>query len=122
MRRNDYLLCLVVILLALGGLYYQAQGTADSTVTVRITKNNKLVTEQTLQAFPANYTLATTRGTIKITKTGTGLTVTEAPCPDKLCVKQGAISGSGNIVCIPEGVIIELGSQQEGGAHDAVIR
>lgn len=58
MRRNDYLLCLVVILLALGGLYYQAQGTADSTVTVRITKNNKLVTEQTLAGLPRQLHLS----------------------------------------------------------------
>lgn len=122
MQRNDYLLCLAVILLALGGFCYQARDDGNNTVTVHITQNNKLITKQSLQSFPPNYTLSTTHGTIKITKTDTGLTVTEAPCPDKLCVKQGPISGSGAIICIPENVIIELDSQQEGGAHDAVLR
>ncbi len=37
------------------------------------------------------------------------ISITEASCPDKLCVKQGSISHSGYpIVCLPNKVIIEV--------------
>ena len=37
------------------------------------------------------------------------VSVTEADCPDKLCIKQGAIkNGARPIVCLPNNVIIKI--------------
>ena len=51
MRRNDYLLCLVIITAALCGFWY-----SDSTAAVvRITRHHELILQQTLRDFPDQY-------------------------------------------------------------------
>lgn len=46
--------------------------------------------------------------------------MTEADCPDQLCVHQKAISASGeNIICLPNKVIVEVKSKTE-SQFDAV--
>ena len=50
-------------------------------------------------------------GGIKITVSVTdkGVAVTEAGCPDRVCIHTGTISRPGqSIVCIPAGVVIEI--------------
>ncbi|MDY4954434.1 MAG: NusG domain II-containing protein [Candidatus Onthomonas sp.] len=40
--------------------------------------------------------------------------LTEATCPDHLCVRQGVIRRAGeSIVCLPNQVVVELRSEQE---------
>ena len=70
--------------------------------------------------FPISI-LPTEHGSLTITKANSSLRVSEAPCPDKLCEKQGPITGSGSIVCIPEGVIIEIITSKEGDSPDALL-
>lgn len=42
------------------------------------------------------------------------ISVIEADCPDKLCIKQGAISnGARPIVCLPNNVVIKLTDDEE---------
>lgn len=122
MRRNDYLLCLVIITAALCGFWYLGSTAADSTAVVRITRQHELLLQQPLQAFPEHYLIPTEHGSLTVSKTNNSLRVSQPSCPDKLCEKQGAITGSGSIVCIPEGVIIELTTTQEGGSPDALLR
>lgn len=44
-------------------------------------------------------------------------TVSEASCPDKLCVHQHAIRKSGeSIICLPNEVVVEIENQSEGSA------
>jgi hypothetical protein len=38
--------------------------------------------------------------------------ITDSPCPDKLCVKQGWIS-HGALICIPNRVAVIIGNQDE---------
>lgn len=46
--------------------------------------------------------------------------LTEADCPDKLCVKQGKVSKAGEtIVCLPHRIVIEVVGEGE-GEFDAV--
>lgn len=121
MRRNDYLLCLVIITAALCGFWYSGRTAADSNAVVRITRHHELILQQTLRDFPDQYLLPTEHGSLTITKANSSLRVSEAPCPDKLCEKQGPITGSGSIVCIPEGVIIEIITSKEGDSPDALL-
>ncbi|MDO4478509.1 MAG: NusG domain II-containing protein [Lachnospiraceae bacterium] len=47
-------------------------------------------------------------------------TVTDADCPDKLCVHQPSISRKGEmIVCLPHGLVIEI-TEGRSGSFDAV--
>ena len=112
MRRNDYLLCLVIITAALCGFWYSGSTAADSNAVVRITRHHELILQQTLRDFPDQYLLPTEHGSLTITKANSSLRVSEAPCP---------ITGSGSIVCIPEGVIIEIITSKEGDSPDALL-
>lgn len=120
MRRNDYLLCLLVIVLALGGFLLLKQPPGTSHI-VRISQNNQTVLEMPLASFPVSYTLQGTHGPMLISKNDAGLAIDSSPCPDKLCVRQGRIT-SGALICVPENIIIELRKAKEGGAHDALLR
>lgn len=51
------------------------------------------------------------------------VSMTEADCPDELCVKTGKISRTGEtIVCIPHRVVIEIKSTQGENTIDSVVR
>lgn len=51
------------------------------------------------------------------------VSMTEADCPDELCVKTGKISRTGEtIVCLPHRVVIEIKSTQGGNTIDSVVR
>lgn len=45
------------------------------------------------------------------------IAVTEANCPDKLCVRRGYVGGGVPIVCLPHRLSVEFG---DGGGVDAV--
>ncbi len=60
-------------------------------------------------------------GNLLIIKDGAAQ-ITQADCPDKLCVKTGSISFSGqSIVCLPNKVIVEI-IGGNGGDEDVVAR
>ena len=43
-----------------------------------------------------------------------------ADCPDKLCVRQGALDRNGVIVCLPNRVVVRV-STESGADYDAVV-
>lgn len=49
------------------------------------------------------------------------ISVIEADCPDKLCVRQGKIGGGGMIGCLPNKILISIESGA-GSEADAVVR
>lgn len=57
----------------------------------------------------------TERGSNTVTVRGGAVAVTEADCPDKVCVRTGAVSGGGvPIVCLPHRLEIRVvGAQSE---------
>lgn len=51
------------------------------------------------------------------------VSMTEADCPDELCVKTGKISRTGEtIVCLPHRVVVEIKGSQKDDAVDSVVR
>ena len=112
MKKNDLLLVLGVLLLALlvyiASLLFQKEG-AQVVVTVD--------GEQTV-VYSLNETVDTIIKTdwgenhLKIEE-GTA-TITEADCKDKLCVHQKAISRKGEtIVCLPHKLVISIEGTRE---------
>ena len=53
-----------------------------------------------------------------------GVTMTDADCPDKLCVKTGRISKTGEtIVCLPHRVVVEIiGAAADDSGVDSIVR
>ena len=51
------------------------------------------------------------------------VSMTEADCPDELCVKTGKISRVGEtIVCLPHRVVVEIKGSQDDDSIDSVVR
>ncbi len=51
------------------------------------------------------------------------VSMTDADCHDKLCVKTGKISKKGEtIVCLPHRVVVEIKGSQDDDAVDSVVR
>ncbi|MFR4337598.1 MAG: NusG domain II-containing protein [Lachnospira pectinoschiza] len=50
--------------------------------------------------------------------------MTDADCPDKLCVKTGMISKTGEtIVCLPHRVVVEIiGAAADDSGVDSIVR
>ena len=50
------------------------------------------------------------------------ISMKSADCPDKLCVRQGKLSGRGVIACLPNRVVIQIEGGGEVDSVDAVVR
>jgi hypothetical protein len=62
------------------------------------------------------------RGPIQVELKGGAARVVSSPCPDRLCVRQGLVSGPGAaLVCVPGGVAVRLGGGDP-RELDAVVR
>ncbi len=72
-----------------------------------IYEDGKLIHKIDLSMVTKAYTIELD-GNIVFVEKGQ-ISVIEADCPDKLCIKQGAVSGGARpIVCLPNNVVIKL--------------
>ena len=62
------------------------------------------------------FTVETGLGTNTVEVRGGTIRVTEADCPDQICVRRGACSGGAPVVCLPHRLVIRFTG---GGAVDA---
>lgn len=126
-RRNDFLLILVLagasVLLLLAMLLFRQSGSR-----VVIYRDG-----QRAECFPLSedrtFLIDSAYGTNRLVISDGEAFLTEADCPDKLCVKMGKIRYDGQtIVCLPHKVVVAVeGGEKEslpesGGEVDIVAR
>ena len=118
MKKNDKIL--IVIVLAVAVLVFLIHnllgGKGADTVTVKvdgkITGTYSLIENQTIEINDGSNILKIEDGIADMI---------EADCPDKLCVKQKAVSKNGeSIICLPNEVIVEVESNED-SEYDAVV-
>lgn len=69
------------------------------------------------------YLIETSEGTNLLVISGGEARLWEADCPDRLCVKQGAIRYAGDsIICLPHKVVIEIRGGETGDGLDAMAK
>ena len=106
-HRNDFLL--VAILLILGGalaLFLRFTRQAGGTVTVQI--DGKAVMELPLSE-DAELVLGEGAHTNTLVIRDGKAQVVEASCPDRICVRQGAVQYAGeSIVCLPHKLVVTV--------------
>lgn len=119
-RKNDILLLAAVLVLA-GLLWLGLRLFQDEGATVRVT-----IDGAEYGSYPLNKAQTVTIGdeehyNLLVIEDGAA-SVTEASCPDKLCVRQGKAAFDGqSIICLPNKVVVEvLGGEQ--GESDVVVR
>lgn len=104
MTRNDLLLIAALAILSASPIFF-ATGRSN-TATIKI--DGAVVRTVDLTA-DATFTLKTPRGENVVEIKNGAAAVIAADCPDKICVKTGAIRAAGEIIaCIPHGVLIEV--------------
>ncbi len=103
---------LVFALLSFLLFVYVPNGDAD---IVTVNKDGKTLEVIRLSNIEQPYTIELVGNTICIESDG--VSMTEADCPDKLCVRQGKIK-SGAIICLPNKVSVEF--KKKHGDVDAV--
>lgn len=116
-KRNDLILILGIICIAAFAylLHERMQNVDDGIVVVKVDGEEKgtyrLSEEQTIEINGGTNILQIKEGKADMT---------EADCPDKLCVHQKAVSKNGeSIICLPNKVVIEVKSSEQ-SAYDAV--
>ena len=118
MKKNTILWLLIFAAVILGGLllYRHLSGTGG---TVAVISVDGVARERIdLTEVRASYDLAIVnawgRNTVHVAPGA--ISVSEADCPDQICVKMGELTGGGiPIICMPHRLVIEI----EGGDFDA---
>ena len=125
MRKNDFWLILVLLVLAAGSWFlFRSDSTArDKVLVVRkdqqVLQRNELkkVTSETKLIVPVEH------GEMVIAYDREGGRVLSSPCPDQVCVHQGKITRSGQtIACVPEKVLVTITTAAKENDHDAILR
>ena len=113
LKRNDILLIagiLLIAILAFVGYYllnFQKGDTVEITVNGTLFKTLPLNTD-------TSYTIQTKDGINHLEIKDGFVNITEADCPDKLCVHQKAISRQGEtLVCLPHKTVVSIHSLKE---------
>lgn len=125
MRKNDFWLILVLLVLAAGSWFLFRSDSTDRDKVLVVRKDQqvlqrielKKVTSETKLIVPVEH------GELVIAYDKEGGRVISSPCPDQVCVHQGKITRSGQtIACVPEKVLVTLTTAAKENDHDAILR
>lgn len=113
MKKNDILLITGVLVLALAVFAWNSfiKGKDGGRAVVYI--DGEISAQYDLNV-DGEYIIETERGKNRLLIEDGKADMTEADCPDGLCVKQKSIQKTGEtIVCLPHRVVVEIESGQE---------
>lgn len=122
MNRADRILALAVVAVALllGPAARLAAGLVPAASTATISGPSGSTTVS-LKEDTVVRVAGSSGPVIVVVREGT-VRVSESACPDKVCVRSGAISRPGEaIVCVPNGVSVRIGGERSDGL-DAIAR
>ena len=120
--RTKLILALLIGAVAVSAAVLLLQGRGTRASVARITRDGVLLEEidLTKTQAPFSFLLEDGRGRNLISVEQGRIRVSEADCPDQICVDQGWISdGTVPIVCLPHRLMVEIvgaRSELDGGA------
>ncbi|NLI98593.1 hypothetical protein GX441_08050 [bacterium] len=107
LKRGDAILIICFLFISLVGIVFILSIKSD-----REPQMIKISSEGKFFELPLRDTLFQVQGPLGVTDVRINkghVYVTKAPCPNKLCMKQGKISRNGeSIICIPNKIIITI--------------
>lgn len=107
LRAGDGVICAVLALLCAALFLLPLLQNADEDLTAQIVANGEVIETVALSTLQAEETRE--YGGCVIVLSPEGVCVKDADCPDRLCVKTGLISHSGETVaCVPNRVVVTL--------------
>ena len=120
--RTRVILFLLLGAAAVSTAFLLLRGRGEDRPAARITRDGVLLEEIDLNTVDQPYTLTfeDESGSNTISVERGRIRVSEADCPDRVCVNQGWISdGTVPIVCLPHRLMVEIrggGGELDGGA------
>lgn len=119
MTRADRVLILVLAALALVAWPLAA---AASTTGHRVVVGGPLGETRFALAEDRSLDVPGRLGTVTVVARGGVVAVTEATCPDQVCVRTGSVHAGGSVIaCVPNGVVVSVKGGESDGL-DARIR
>ena len=104
MTRNDLILVAVLVIFSLTPLAVTSHAKKIAVVKV----DGSVVREINLSA-DETFTVAANGGFNVVEVRGGKISVVEADCPEKICVRHGSISHGGEVIaCVPHKLLIEI--------------
>lgn len=119
MTRGDRIIVLLVVLAVLASVplvSFASSISGDAVVVHSPAGSSRLSLGR-----DGRYVVEGSRGRVVVKVAGGRACVTEADCPDHVCVRSGAVAPGRPVVCVPNGVSVSLAAVQSGGL-DAVSR
>ena len=114
LKRNDVILLSLIAASTLLAFVIQLVQLMNNGSTIVISVNGAEYGQYALEKDRTIPVIVDGRITNTVTIRDGRATMSEASCPDQLCVKQGAISGqSQSIVCLPNRVIVTVTDGEE---------
>ncbi len=113
MKRNEILSIAIIAIIAVISIFFMNLSTDADQKNVMITINNKLYKNISFDNDTnETYTIETDYGTnILFIENGT-VNITEADCPNQVCVHTKAASDIGDmIVCLPHKLVVQITEQ-----------
>lgn len=110
MRTKGIVFLLIAAVLA-SGVWLLLQNRDNPSPTARITRDGMLLEEIALEKVdePYSFTLEDGSGSNTVQVEKGRIRISEADCPDQVCVNQGWISGGAvPIVCLPHRLMVEI--------------
>lgn len=121
MTRADRVVSVLVLAIAgLGSLGFRGgEGPAVAVVSV----DGAPVAELPL-SLPGTFPVEGLRGPVEVTVADGEVRVTDAPCPQHLCMAMGGKSRAGQLIaCVPSGVVVRIvGGDADADVPDSVTR
>ena len=112
--RNDCILILIIILLAGGFWLIQYLNAGQKEAVLQIYQNGELIGEYELSQ-PQTIPVTGIDDSYNLVLIEDGMVrVTDADCPDQLCMKQRSISRNGeSIICLPHKLVLQIHAKEE---------
>lgn len=106
-RKNDIILIAALLVIA-GAALLCIRLTRSAGGTVKVSLDGRVVAQLPL-GVDCTRVFESDRGSNTVVIRDGGVSVTEADCPDKVCVSQGIIRCSGeSIVCLPHKLVVTV--------------
>lgn len=120
-KKNTYLLLLAVCIIAIC-IFVVNKALAKTGDYAEVSVDGKTAYELPLSENTELLITGTDGGTNKLIINNGVCYVTEADCPDKLCIKQGKISHNGeSIICLPHKLVVTIrGASNDTNLIDAI--
>lgn len=119
-KKNDIILILFILALAIGmlGVFY-ITGVQLKNPVLQITVGGELY-----GTYPLSEDRTISIGDTNVCEIRDGeVTMTQADCPDQICVHHIPIDASGgSIVCLPNKVVLEIVNADGSGEYDTIVR